>query len=113
MIHDLFNAIVYHLLLFRYLFYIVDMRTCFIMPCEIRIATFNLTITYLTLNQLLFCFGKYVELFSSITLFLALFKFNWFPFLYILYDIIFFFMIVSVFFVFVFPVFFCSFILVF
>ncbi len=39
-----------------------------------RSATFNLTFTYLTFNQLLFCLSKYVKRFRFIIFFLALFK---------------------------------------
>ena len=39
------------------------------------IATFNLTIAYLTFSQLLSCISKYVKLVPFIIFFLALFKF--------------------------------------
>ena len=58
------------------------MFSCFIMPCQIRIATFSLPTTYLTFDQLLFRFSKHVKLFPFIVLFLALFKLRCFLSLY-------------------------------
>lgn len=56
--------------MFLVLSHIASMLACFIMRHSIRVATLNLTITYLTFNQLLLCFSKYGKLFTFIMVFL-------------------------------------------
>ena len=78
MMHNVFHKAVYHPLLFLFLVHIVNILTWCFMPCWMRIATFNLTIAYLTFSQLLFCFSKYsadVKFVPFTLFFLALLKF--------------------------------------
>ena len=69
-----FSKVVYHLLFFLFLVHIVNILTWCFMPCWMRIATFNLTIAYLTFSQLLFCFED-VKFVPFTLFFLALLKF--------------------------------------
>ncbi len=68
------SKIVYHLLLFLFLFKLWICLLCCLTLCYIGIAAFNLTITFLAFNQLLFCSSKYVTLFPLMIFCLAVLK---------------------------------------
>ncbi len=71
--HIVHSTTVYHVLLFLFPFQNANMLTCLL--CLVKNdATLNLTLTYLTFNQLLWCLSKYVKFFPFIIFFPALFR---------------------------------------